>query len=112
MLTLAEAGIDKKLSSGAQKLAAVPKEQFEGMIGEWRERVGKENERVTTDLLKASTLALTSAGVRQSPGSIAVASSLSPRRQSQGGTKAPRHMPAFATRARPSCGTYAVEYRR
>ncbi len=51
--TLAEAGIDKKLSSRAQKLAAVPEEQFEGMIGEWRERGGKENERVTTNLLKA-----------------------------------------------------------
>lgn len=51
--TLAQAGIDKKLSSRAQKLAAVPEDQFEGMIGEWRERVGKENERVTTNLLKA-----------------------------------------------------------
>ncbi len=32
-----------KLSSRAQKLAAVPEAQFEGMIGEWRERIGKEN---------------------------------------------------------------------
>ena len=32
--TLAEAGIDKKLSSRAQKLAAVPEEKFEGMLGE------------------------------------------------------------------------------
>ena len=52
--TLAEAGIDKKLSSHSQKLAAVPEEQFEGMIGEWRGRVEKENERVTTNLLRAS----------------------------------------------------------
>lgn len=51
--TLADAGIDKKLSSRAQKLAAVPEKQFEGMLGEWRERVGQENERVTTNLLKA-----------------------------------------------------------
>ena len=40
--TLADAGIDKKLSSRAQKLAAVPEEQFEGMVGDWRERVSKE----------------------------------------------------------------------
>lgn len=51
--TLADAGIDKKLSSRAQKLAAVPEAEFEGMLGEWRERVGRENERVTTNLLKA-----------------------------------------------------------
>ncbi len=50
--TLADAGIDKKLSSRAQKLAAVPEEKFEGMMGEWRERVGKETERVTTNLLR------------------------------------------------------------
>jgi len=51
--TLAEAGIDKKLSSRAQKLAAVPKDEFESMIGEWRGRVELENERVTTNLLRA-----------------------------------------------------------
>lgn len=50
--TLADAGIDKKLSSKAQKLAAVPERKFEGMIGEWRNRVQKENERVTTNLIK------------------------------------------------------------
>lgn len=50
--TLAEAGIDKKLSSRAQKLAAVPEEKFEGMLGEWRDRVQHENERVTTNLLR------------------------------------------------------------
>ena len=49
---LADAGIDKKLSARAQKMAAVPEEQFEGMLGEWRERVEKENERVTTNLLR------------------------------------------------------------
>ena len=46
--TLAEVGIDKKLSSRAQKLAAGPEDEFEVMLGEWRERVGQENERVTT----------------------------------------------------------------
>jgi site-specific DNA-methyltransferase (adenine-specific) len=50
--TLANAGIDKKLSSRAQKLAAVSEEKFEGMLGEWRERVATENERVTTNLLR------------------------------------------------------------
>ena len=45
--TLADAGIDKKLSSRAQKLAAVPESKFEGMIGEWRSRVEKENERAS-----------------------------------------------------------------
>ena len=35
--TLAEAGIDKKLSSRAQKLAAVPEDQFEDMLGWWRD---------------------------------------------------------------------------
>ena len=51
--TLKEAGIDKKLSSRAQRLAAVPEKQFEGMLGEWRENVAKEGERVTTRLLRA-----------------------------------------------------------
>jgi len=37
--TLSDAGIDKKLSARAQKLAAVPEEQFEGMVGDWREKV-------------------------------------------------------------------------
>jgi hypothetical protein len=50
--SLADVGIDKKLSSRAQKLAAIPEETFEAMMGEWRERVSRENERVTVDLLK------------------------------------------------------------
>ena len=50
--TLKEMGIDKKLSSRAQKLAAIPEEQFEGMISDWQERVSKETERVTTNLLR------------------------------------------------------------
>ncbi len=31
--TLADAGISKKLSSRAQKMAAVPEDKFEGMLG-------------------------------------------------------------------------------
>lgn len=50
---LSDIGIDKKLSSRAQKLAAVPEEQFETMLTDWRERVEQENERVTTNLIRA-----------------------------------------------------------
>lgn len=49
--TLAEAGISKKLSSSSQKLAAVPDPVFEEKLGQWRERVEEENERVSTNLL-------------------------------------------------------------
>lgn len=56
--TLSEAGIDKKLSSRAQKMAAVPEAEFEGMIGAWRGRVAQENERVTISLLNAGTKAM------------------------------------------------------
>lgn len=63
--TLAEAGIDKKLSSRAQKLAAIPEDKFDGMIGEWRGRVEKENERVTVNLLKAGERAEQNAGISE-----------------------------------------------
>jgi hypothetical protein len=51
--TLAEVGIDKNLSSRAQKLAAVPHEEFETEVKEWRGRVEIENARVVTRLEKA-----------------------------------------------------------
>jgi hypothetical protein len=51
--TLADAGIDKKLSTQAQRLAARPDAEFEQMLGKWRELVGDEHERITIDLLKA-----------------------------------------------------------
>ena len=51
--TLKEAGIDHKLSSRSQKLAAVPEKEFEDMIGEWRDKVAHENERVTVNLIRA-----------------------------------------------------------
>lgn len=41
--TLAEAGIDKKLSSTAQKLAAIPNDEFEGIL----ERIRLNFEPVT-----------------------------------------------------------------
>lgn len=50
--TLAEAGIDKDLAKRARAMAAVPADKFEGMIGEWRERVEQETQRVTTNLLR------------------------------------------------------------
>ena len=43
--TLADAGIDRKLSSRAQKLAAVPEEKFEAMLGEWREGGGSKGSK-------------------------------------------------------------------
>jgi N6-adenosine-specific RNA methylase IME4 len=49
---LADLGIDKKLSARAQKIAAVPAERFEAEMASWRERVSKENERVTMDLIR------------------------------------------------------------
>lgn len=56
--TLASQGISKDLSSRAQKLAAVPAEEFEQEVGEWRERVSAENARVTTRLTKAGERAI------------------------------------------------------
>ena len=55
--TLADAGIDRKLSSRAQKMAAVPPEEFEQLVAGWRGRIESENERVTTNLLKAGARA-------------------------------------------------------
>jgi N6-adenosine-specific RNA methylase IME4 len=55
--TLADAGIDKKLSSRAQKVAAVPENDFEWLVSRWRVSLEKENERVTTDILKAAAKA-------------------------------------------------------
>lgn len=37
--TLSDLGITKNTSSEAQRLAAIPEPEFEGMLGEWRERV-------------------------------------------------------------------------
>jgi ParB family chromosome partitioning protein len=41
------------LSSRSQKLAELPQEVFEKKVSQWRENVAKDNERVTTNLLKA-----------------------------------------------------------
>lgn len=50
--TLADVGIDKKLSSHAQKMAAVPAAEFEARLGAWRDEVSAAGARVTMDLLK------------------------------------------------------------
>jgi phage N-6-adenine-methyltransferase len=50
--TLAEVGVSKDLSSRAQKLADVPEVVFDRKLEAWREISEKENERVTTNLLK------------------------------------------------------------
>lgn len=50
--TLAEAGIDKHLADRARKLAAVPPDKFDDLVGEWRRRVHLETERVTLNLLR------------------------------------------------------------
>lgn len=51
--TLEEVGIDKKTADRARKYAAIPEDEFNGIVGEWRERVEAENARVTVDLLAA-----------------------------------------------------------
>ena len=48
--TLADAGISKDLSSRAQNIAAVPEQEFEQELGEWRERVTAEGARVSARL--------------------------------------------------------------
>ncbi|MGY4294600.1 N6-adenosine-specific RNA methylase IME4 [Bradyrhizobium sp. i1.4.4] len=49
--TLADAGISKKLSSQAQKMAALPPEAFEAKLTSWREEA-RVADRVTTNLLE------------------------------------------------------------
>lgn len=50
--TLSQMGIDRKLSSRAQKMAAVPKNEFEGLLDTWRTESQALNGRLTTDLLR------------------------------------------------------------
>lgn len=55
--TLAEMGISKDLSSRSQKLAAVPKAEFEASIAEHKHRVAAEGARVINKLEKAGAAA-------------------------------------------------------
>jgi N6-adenosine-specific RNA methylase IME4 len=42
----------KNLADRARKLAAVPEKRFERLVGDWRDRISHETERVTTNLLR------------------------------------------------------------
>jgi N6-adenosine-specific RNA methylase IME4 len=55
--SFSEMGIDKHLADRARKLAAIPDDKFEGMVGEWRDKIETENTKVTTRLLKAGEVA-------------------------------------------------------
>lgn len=50
---LSDVGISKDLSSRAQKLAAIPQDEFDSEIKNWREKVEQEGKRVTTKLEKS-----------------------------------------------------------
>lgn len=50
--TLADAGIDKHLADRARRYAAIPAEEFEPVIQEWRAAIAAETERVTVHLLR------------------------------------------------------------
>lgn len=50
--TLADAGIDHKLSSHAQKMAAVPEQEFQSRIDAWRDEMAAGQTRVTMDLMR------------------------------------------------------------
>ncbi len=50
---LADIGVDKKLSSRAQRLAALPAHEFDGLLNDLAIRAGAETQRITRDLFKA-----------------------------------------------------------
>lgn len=52
-ITLADAGIDKNLADRARKYAAVPAEEFEERLADYRQKVTEEGERASADLLAA-----------------------------------------------------------
>ena len=66
--TLADIGVDKKLSSHSQKVAAIPEAEFEGIVGNWRDALEIENERVTTNIIAAAEKADRKAHVAQNSG--------------------------------------------
>lgn len=53
-LTLESIGVSRNLSSHAQKVAAIPEQEFESIVTDWRESLETANERVTTNILKAA----------------------------------------------------------
>lgn len=52
--TLADIGVDKKLSAHSQKVAAIPEAEFEGIVSDWRDTLETANERVTTNIIEAA----------------------------------------------------------
>jgi len=50
--TLAEAGIDYKLSSRSQKIAKLAEEDFEGLVANLRERLTEDRGRVSLDIVR------------------------------------------------------------
>lgn len=66
-ITLTEAGIDKKLSSRAQKLAAVPEKEFEAEVDQWRDRVEAEGVRVSARLEAKGAAAMESDSEPEAP---------------------------------------------
>jgi hypothetical protein len=65
--TLAEAGISKDLSSRAQKLAAVPEDEFEAELAAKRERDREEGARVSARLEAAGEQAMKGNKVKREP---------------------------------------------
>lgn len=49
--TLADAGIDKRLSARGQQLAAVPEKQFEKLVTDWRVRTERDGDRIRSEIL-------------------------------------------------------------
>ena len=52
--TLSDAGIDKHLADRARKTAAIPDDEFEEIVDDWRGRIAVENERVTVNIMDAA----------------------------------------------------------
>jgi len=48
--TLADVGISKDLSSRAQRFAAVPSEEFDAIVANWRDKVSEQGVRVSLQL--------------------------------------------------------------
>ncbi|MHA6686886.1 hypothetical protein [Mesorhizobium sp. A556] len=56
-ITLAEAGIDKNLADRARKFAAIPDDEFDGIVGDWREKVlsdARKPDRGNCDAVEAT----------------------------------------------------------
>lgn len=68
--TLADIGVDKKLSAHSQKVAAIPEAEFEGIVADWRDTLETENERVSTNILAAAEKATAKPHVAHNTGKV------------------------------------------